>query len=82
MLFPEGGGQPSDQGEIVEIEGGALKGEPAVIREVLRVGLDAVHYSSRPLTVGSEVLVKLDVRRRTDLMCQHTGQHAASTKLI
>ncbi|ORY83563.1 Threonyl/alanyl tRNA synthetase [Leucosporidium creatinivorum] len=83
VLFPEGGGQPSDTGSLFEIRDGVVsEGQaPVVVREVLRRGLDAIHYASRPLEVGAQVLVKLDVERRIDLMAQHTGQHLLSAIL-
>nr|CRX79096.1 hypothetical protein ls5930a1_00144 [Leucosporidium scottii] len=83
VLFPEGGGQPSDTGSLYELRDGAVLQDaaPIAVREVLRRGLDAIHYASRPLEVGAEVLVKLDVERRVDLMSQHTGQHLLSAVL-
>ncbi|XP_034050304.1 alanyl-tRNA editing protein Aarsd1-like isoform X1 [Thalassophryne amazonica] len=68
ILFPEGGGQPDDQGLI---------GDVPVLR-VTRQGSDAVHFVSSPLEVGQEVLVKVDWERRFDHMQQHSAQHLLS----
>jgi Ser-tRNA(Ala) deacylase AlaX len=48
------------------------------VREVLRRNLDAVHFVSGPLPVGSTVRVDIDVAGRNDKMAQHTGQHLLS----
>ncbi|KAG7256568.1 hypothetical protein CRUP_015912 [Coryphaenoides rupestris] len=65
ILFPEGGGQPDDQG---------LMGDVPVLR-VTRQGPDAVHFVGSPLEVGQEVRLKVDWDRRFDHMQQHSGQH-------
>lgn len=75
VLFPEGGGQPSDSGHLVNLD--STGSEKANIREVLRRGLDAIHYSDAAIEVGSKVRVEIDVEGRKDKMCQHTGQHVS-----
>lgn len=77
VLFPEGGGQNSDSGRLVPLVEGqdGQSGEPAIVRQVLRRNLDAVHYVSKPIEVGTKVRVEVDMERRRDLMDQHTGQH-------
>ncbi len=65
VLYPEGGGQPSDRGWIGE-------------HPVLHVRRDSgriVHLLEEPVPVGGEVEVRLDWRRRYDHMQQHTAQH-------
>ncbi|KZO94562.1 ThrRS/AlaRS common domain-containing protein, partial [Calocera viscosa TUFC12733] len=74
VLFPEGGGQPSDTGSLLPLP----TGSPVRVDKILRHGLSAVHYCSSPLPVGSEVLVQVDWERRWDHMTQHTGQHVLS----
>uniref|UniRef100_A0A8D3BSM9 Threonyl/alanyl tRNA synthetase SAD domain-containing protein n=1 Tax=Scophthalmus maximus TaxID=52904 RepID=A0A8D3BSM9_SCOMX len=64
ILFPEGGGQPDDQGLIADV--------PAL--RVTRQGPEAVHFVSSPLEVGQEVQVKVDWERRFDHMQQHSGE--------
>ena len=49
-FYPEGGGQPSDEGTL---------GEAKVIF-VKRLGPEIVHYIDKPLEVGSTVIGKID----------------------
>ncbi|GAA5977153.1 hypothetical protein JCM10908_004876 [Rhodotorula pacifica] len=85
VLFPEGGGQPSDTGRIVPLvqsqDPAAPAGEAAVVRQVIRRNLDAVHFVSKPIEVGTNVRLDVDMDRRRDLMDQHTGQHLLSAIL-
>ncbi|KAK4051713.1 hypothetical protein OIO90_004663 [Microbotryomycetes sp. JL221] len=85
VLFPEGGGQPCDHGIIIPQSGqdsDTFDDKQAVqVLDVQRRSLDAIHFTSAPITVGTRVLIKLDQQRRTDLMCQHTGQHLLSAIL-
>ncbi|KAK6223065.1 threonyl and Alanyl tRNA synthetase second additional domain-containing protein [Colletotrichum tabaci] len=84
VLFPEGGGQPSDHGTItplipdVEDATAAAAADPIPIQFVERVGLRCVYHSPRPLTPGERVRQEVDFRRRWDHMQQHTGQHLLS----
>lgn len=64
ILYPEGGGQPSDRG---------LVGDVSVV-DVQRVDLDLRHYVERPIGSGAARLT-LDWSRRFDHMQQHTAQH-------
>ncbi|GAA5906613.1 putative alanine--tRNA ligase [Sporobolomyces salmoneus] len=81
--FPEGGGQNSDTGSLVPLSssGSPIESSSALIRSVFRRNLDAVHLVTRPFPVGSQVLVRVDFERRTDLMSQHTAQHLLSAIL-
>ncbi|KAH7303547.1 Threonyl/alanyl tRNA synthetase [Stachybotrys elegans] len=78
VLFPEGGGQPSDHGIIVPL---VEEQEPIPILFVQRQGLRCVCYSPKPLDVGTKVRQELDFGRRWDHMQQHTGQHLLSAVL-
>ena len=64
LLYPEGGGQPSDHGWI---------GDVAVL-DVQTVDGEVRHTVATPLAEGPAV-VRLDWNRRFDHMQQHTGQH-------
>ncbi len=64
VLYPEGGGQPSDRGWI---------GEVAVL-EVRRTPEGVIHRLAAPVSPGP-VTVRLDWPRRFDHMQQHTAQH-------
>ncbi|GAA5934303.1 putative alanine--tRNA ligase [Sporobolomyces koalae] len=80
VLFPEGGGQPSDTGSLVPLDdsGAPIEAEAARVREVVRRNLDAVHFVTKPFPVGSRVLARVDLDRRADLMSMHTAQHLLS----
>lgn len=84
VLFPEGGGQPSDVGtmQIIPEPAGAVAVTTAPentiqVRQVLRRQLEAIHYCDAPVPAGTQVRVQLDVEGRTDRMAQHTGQHVS-----
>ncbi len=65
-FYPEGGGQPSDHGQI--------NGLP--VTDVYREGTDIIHVMSEPPTETVEAAI--DWARRFDHMQQHTGQHILS----
>jgi alanyl-tRNA synthetase len=69
VLYPEGGGQPSDFGTI---NGGHV--EYVEMREG-----KVLHVCAEPHEVGSQVQVVVDWNRRFDHMQQHTGQHVLSS---
>lgn len=64
ILYPEGGGQPSDRGSV---------GGQAVL-DVQRVAGAIRHYLAAPVAAGP-VEVRLDWERRFEHMQQHTAQH-------
>lgn len=64
LLYPEGGGQPSDHGTV---------GGQAVLGLSKRPDGAVVHRLAAP--VSGEVQVQVDWARRFDHMVQHTGQH-------
>ena len=64
VLYPEGGGQPADQGYL-----GAIR-----IHDVQRINGEIRHYLERPTKQGLHKLT-LDWERRIDHMQQHTAQH-------
>lgn len=73
VLFPEGGGQPSDRG--------TLNGLPVL--HVHRDYADAVHFvhTAEPLAVGASVQLEVDWPLRHDQMQQHSGQHLITAVL-
>lgn len=81
ILFPEGGGQPTDRGNLVlKSSEGEKKFE---VISVVRKGSDAVHSIETDgndcnLKVGDEVVQVVDWVRRHDHMQQHSGQHLIS----
>lgn len=75
VLFPEGGGQPTDYGCFI------VDGKKIDVKEVKRQGIHAVHVLEEPLDEGTEVEMEVDWARRFDHMQQHTGQHLLSAVL-
>jgi len=71
-FYPEGGGQPGDQGTL----GGA-----AVLDVQDRDG-EVLHLLDRPLDAGREVEGTVDWSRRFDHMQQHHGQHLLSAAFL
>lgn len=67
-FFPEGGGQPADNGFI----GGAK------VFDVHEKGGEVVHCCSEMCPVGAELECRIDYERRFDHMQQHTGEHIFS----
>uniref|UniRef100_A0A182PS50 Alanyl-transfer RNA synthetases family profile domain-containing protein n=1 Tax=Anopheles epiroticus TaxID=199890 RepID=A0A182PS50_9DIPT len=71
ILFPEGGGQPTDHGTVAERE----------VKSVVRKGPAAIHFvaddgsGNQPFVVGDQVIQRIDWSRRFDHMQQHSGQH-------
>lgn len=72
VLFPEGGGQPSDEGTLTDSTGKVVQ-----VKQVLRKGLNAVHFTEEAMEVGATVQIDLNVEGRKDKMSQHTGQHVS-----
>lgn len=67
-FYPEGGGQPSDQGELGS----------AFVSDVHEKDGEIRHLCDRALPVGSEVSGRIDWARRFDHMQQHSGEHIVS----
>ena len=67
-FYPEGGGQPADQGVL-----GGVR-----VLDVHRRGGAVVHMTDGPLPVGETVRGELDWMRRFDHMQQHSGEHIVS----
>jgi misacylated tRNA(Ala) deacylase len=76
VLFPEGGGQPTDHGSLTPVNGDTADAIP--ITNIQRHGLQCIHYSPAPLEPGTKVRQTVDFTRRFDHMQQHTGQHLLS----
>ncbi|KAE9364439.1 ThrRS/AlaRS common domain-containing protein [Stipitochalara longipes BDJ] len=76
VLFPEGGGQPTDHGTLIPLSNPSA--EPIRIKSIQRQGLQCVYHSPQPLDPGTRVRQDVDFQRRWDHMQQHTGQHLLS----
>ncbi|GIL55279.1 hypothetical protein Vafri_10848, partial [Volvox africanus] len=82
-MFPEGGGQPCDQGQLLVIpaDGQAAGSTAVVVVNILAVMWREgalCHVTDGPLEPGTSVEVRVDWQRRYDHMQQHTGQHVFS----
>lgn len=80
ILFPEGGGQPSDSG-VLKILDGPDAGESVIVSQVSRLGLHAKHCIEKKIEPGTTVEITVDGDKRWDYMQQHTGQHLLSALL-
>jgi len=88
LIFPDGGGQPSDNGQVLKIDesgnGNGNSGQEktkVVVSNIInafRDGERAVSILDKKVEVGEEYEIKLDFERRFDHMQQHTGQHLLS----
>ncbi|EJS41970.1 YNL040W [Saccharomyces arboricola H-6] len=83
ILFPEGGGQPSDSGflKIVEGNDSSSINKKISVSHVSRSGLYAKHHVKEPIEPGVTVEITIDEVKRLDCMQQHTGQHLLSAVL-
>lgn len=68
IFYPQGGGQPADQGTI----------DGVALLDVYEDKSGLVHLLPSPLTVGQTVSCVLDWENRFDAMQQHLGQHIFS----
>ncbi len=74
-FYPEGGGQPGDQGTLT------VCGQEEKIIEVTDTHEkeDLVwHYTSEPLEPGTQVRGRINWQRRFDMMQNHSGEHIVS----
>ncbi|KAL3152409.1 Alanyl-tRNA editing protein Aarsd1 [Trebouxia sp. C0010 RCD-2024] len=74
VIFPEGGGQPSDTGFLTlanEVKIEVLDMQRNEVGEV-------VHVTDKPVEANQSVTASVDWDRRLDHMQQHTGQHLLS----
>ena len=67
-FYPEGGGQPADQGML-----GGVK-----VLDVHEKGGRVFHICENPVEIGETVTGRIDWARRFDHMQQHSGEHILS----
>ncbi|MHB8352027.1 MAG: alanine--tRNA ligase-related protein, partial [Thermoplasmata archaeon] len=83
FFYPEGGGQPSDTGELAPAESPGLR-----VVGVLRSGSGVIHRLARRdpraglIRIGAEVTGTIDWPRRYAHMRAHTAQHLLSARLF
>lgn len=68
VIFPEGGGQPSDTGKI----------DSLVVSSAFEEGEEIWNCTDAPIEKGKTVKVTLDIDRRRDHSQQHSGEHIIS----
>ena len=71
LLYPMGGGQPSDHGWIGNIS----------VVDVQKRGGNHIYITNEKVEIG-EYYVRLDWKRRFDFMQQHTGQHLLTSLIL
>ena len=67
-FYPEGGGQPADQGTLGKVR----------VFDTREKNGDIFHFCDGPLPVGETVEGCIDWDRRFDFMQQHSGEHIVS----
>jgi alanyl-tRNA synthetase len=67
-FYPEGGGQPGDQGVLNSIP----------VTDTHEKDGQVLHYTAEPLEIGTSVTGTINWDRRFDLMQQHSGEHMVS----
>jgi alanyl-tRNA synthetase len=67
-FYPEGGGQPGDQGTLNDV----------TVTDTHEKDGQVVHYTDRPMEIGETVTGTINWDRRFDLMQQHSGEHMIS----
>ena len=77
-FYPEGGGQPSDEGVLCLKQADAGAERPVRVSEVHEKDEIILHYCDRELVSGSKVCGEIDWERRFDHMQQHSGEHIVS----
>lgn len=82
VFFPEGGGQPADEGwlsvpgeECDRISAEGLKENTIRILDVQKQEGIILHYVSEPVPVGTRVKAVLDWKLRYERMQNHSGEH-------
>lgn len=74
-IYPEGGGQLSDQGWLYDAQSGK---ELAFISHAREAGEEVWHLADRPVAAGARVRVQADEILRRDHSAQHSGEHILS----
>ena len=70
IFYPQGGGQPSDHGEL------KFGDQKAKVVDVQKFGDRIVHFLAQPIVISvDQVEGEIDWQRRQNLMRHHTGTH-------
>jgi alanyl-tRNA synthetase len=74
-FYPEGGGQPSDIGEIL------YNGQKIPVTLVEKNGSAIIHHVSEPIPINSTIHAMINWTQRYTLMKHHTGTHLVNGAL-
>ena len=72
-FYPEGGGQPADEGELILPDGRVV-----AVTDVQEEEGEVWHTVSEAVDAGTQVTGRLNFARRFDHMQQHSGEHIVS----
>jgi len=75
-FYPDGGGQPGDQGKITTSSGKTLQ-----VETVTKEGNAILHHINGTVSVGDKIHGEIDWNRRYQLMKHHTGTHVVNGAL-
>lgn len=75
-FYPEGGGQPGDQGTITTVTGESLE-----VETVTKENNAILHHINGSVSVDDKIHGKIDWNRRYQLMKHHTGTHVVNGAL-
>jgi alanyl-tRNA synthetase len=74
-FYPEGGGQPSDIGEL------HYNKEIIPVTHVEKNGLSLIHHITKPIPINTRVHARINWNQRYTLMKHHTGTHLVNGAL-
>lgn len=78
VIYPEGGGQLADSGEIVFKPCGSPAEQTVTVAEARTENGEVVHFCNAEIPTGTPVRVMLNLDARLDHTQQHTGEHIIS----
>jgi alanyl-tRNA synthetase len=81
-FYPEGGGQPWDNGVLIATAPSGATLEIPVERVEEDEAGEVWHYVRKPLTAGTTITGVVDTARRIDHEQQHSGQHLLSATFL
>ena len=75
VFFPEGGGQPADEGWLINLSEENSTHAKIKVLDVQKEDGVILHYVNQPLAAGSNVKAVLDWDLRYERMQNHSGEH-------
>jgi misacylated tRNA(Ala) deacylase len=68
-FYPEGGGQPSDTGQLI------VEGKNINVKKVMKRGEQVFHYLDKDIKAGANVKGVIDWKKRLSFMRLHSAEH-------